>query len=106
MLTRGASAVAWSYMEAAMKRPYWAQVNRKGAVELPLEVREALGLTGKDWLAFELDEGGVRVRRGSVAEMTAGILSAYAVHPPLTPGEEKEAIAQAIAEDVVSRMGE
>jgi AbrB family looped-hinge helix DNA binding protein len=73
-------------------------------VTIPADIRHALGLKEGDTVAFELENNTVRIApRGSVVARTAGALKSDA--PLLAPEEERAAAEQAIAEDVVQRMG-
>lgn len=79
-------------------------VTRKGQVTIPVEVRRKLGLKEGDKVAFRMDEGEVRLaRRGSVVERTAGAIKSDM--PVISAEEERRAAEEAIAEDVVERMG-
>ena len=78
-------------------------VTRKGQVTVPAEIRRALGLSRGDVLAFEIDQGGVRlVRADSVVERTAGALKSDG--PPLTAEQLRDAAEIAIAAEADSRF--
>ena len=79
-------------------------VTRKGQVTLPVEIRRRLGLKEGDKVAFVEGEHGIQVvRPDSVVAWTAGVLKSEL---PMVPvDEERQAAEQAIAEEVVRRMG-
>ena len=80
-----------------------SKVTRKGQVTVPADIRKALGLQRGDSISFFLDNGSVRVKKSdSVIERTAGALRNPSI-PPMSERELKDAIAQAIAEDVMQR---
>lgn len=79
-------------------------VTRKGQITVPVEIRRALDLQEGDKVALVLGENQVQLRRaGSVVERTAGILRG--AESVLGAQELREAAEQAIAEDVVERLG-
>ncbi len=81
-------------------------VTRRGQVTVPQEIREALGLRQGDKVVFLWDDGEVRLKPSAgVATRTAGALSRYARHPALTAEEERAAFEQAVADQVMERMG-
>jgi AbrB family looped-hinge helix DNA binding protein len=76
----------------------------KGQVTIPVAIRRLLGVGPKDKISFEVEQGTVRIkRRGSVVEQTAGALRSS--QPRVSPEQERAATEQAIAEEVVARMG-
>jgi AbrB family looped-hinge helix DNA binding protein len=80
-----------------------SKVTRKGQVTVPADVRKALGLQRGDRVSFFLYNGDVRLKKSdSVIERTAGALRNPAV-PPMTERELKNAIGEAIADDVMER---
>jgi antitoxin PrlF len=77
-------------------------VTRKGQVTIPVEIRKALGIKEGDKVAFVLEDDQVKLSRmGSVVEQTAGALKNDL--PALSPGAEREAAEQAIAEEAIAR---
>ncbi len=79
-------------------------LTRKGQVTIPAEIRRALDLKEGDKVAFELEDGQVRLApQGSIAEQTAGMFKTG--EPPLSAEELRAAAEQAIAEAAVKRMG-
>jgi AbrB family looped-hinge helix DNA binding protein len=77
-------------------------VTRKGQVTIPAAIRAALNLKEGDSVIWHMEKNEVRLRRGeSVVARTAGILKSKSLG--LTTEEEREAVAQAIAEDVEAR---
>ncbi len=79
-------------------------VTRKGQVTLPVEIRRRLGLKEGDKVAFVEDEQGIQVvRPESVVARTAGMLKSDL--PVVSADEERQAVEQVIADEVVSRMG-
>src|SRR5262245_39184264 len=82
-------------------------VTRKGEMTVPAEIRTALNLKQGDKVAVTVPESNlepVQLRRvGSVVERTAGML--HNDIPMLSPAEEKEAAAQAWADEATKRMG-
>jgi AbrB family looped-hinge helix DNA binding protein len=86
---------------AAMKEQT-TLVTRKGQVTIPIAIREALNIKEGDSVVWEMEKGQVRIKRGgSVVDRTAGILKSKSLG--LTAEEERDAVAQAIAEDVEER---
>lgn len=80
-------------------------VTRKGQITLPVDVRRRLGFTEGQKVSIEEREDHVIVRRArNVAEITAGMMSQYALSPPLTPGGETEAFERAVADEVYESM--
>ncbi len=81
-------------------------VTKKGQVTIPVEIRRALKLKEGDQVAFVVEaDNQVHLRRSeSVVERTAGALRGS--EAPLPADQLREAAEQAIAEDVVERMGE
>ncbi len=78
-------------------------VTRKGQITIPAEIRRALNVTEGDKVAFTMEAGGVKLSRtGSVVGATAGALKSGM--PVLSGEEERHAVEQAIAEEVVARM--
>jgi antitoxin PrlF len=79
-------------------------VTTKGQVTIPVELRRLLGVAPRDKVAFLVEDGQVRLsRRTSVVERTAGALRASV--PPVTAERLREEAEQAIADDVVERLG-
>ncbi len=80
-------------------------ITRKGQVTIPIEIRRALGLNEGDRVMFIRDGNDVRLTSAeSIAVRTAGMLHAFRRVPPATLEEEKEAFAQAVADEVASSM--
>jgi len=78
------------------------RVTRKGQVTIPVAIREALGLKEGDSVIWQIEEKEVSLRRsGGVVARTAGVLKSRSLG--LTTEEERDAVAQAIAEDVEER---
>lgn len=85
-------------------KEYVTVVTRKGQVTIPAEIREALGLTEGDAVAWVIEKGQVRLSRSeSIVSRTAGALRSDV--PALTPEEERQATEEAIAQDAAQRMG-
>lgn len=81
--------------------PQKTTLTRKGQITIPVDIRRQLGIAEGDQLDVERDEDTVIVRRAtSVTALTAGILAKYRKPEPLTAEEEREAFAQAVADDV------
>ena len=77
-------------------------INRKGQVTIPVEYRQALGLSEGDRMEVALDGNAVRlVRAESVAARTAGMLAGPG--PVLSAKALRGAAEQAIAEEVEER---
>jgi AbrB family looped-hinge helix DNA binding protein len=84
---------------------YTSVVTRKGQVTVPAEIRKSMGLKRGDKIAWVEENGHVTVRQArSVAERTAGIARPYLQGRRYSIEEEKEAFAQAVAEEVVASM--
>jgi AbrB family looped-hinge helix DNA binding protein len=80
-------------------------VTRKGQVTIPAPIRQALGLKRGDRVAFIVERDHVRLApRGSVVARTAGVFRRYSREPVPTAEELRDAVEQAIAEEVVERM--
>jgi AbrB family looped-hinge helix DNA binding protein len=78
-------------------------ITRKGQVTIPAEIREALNLKEGDTVAWHMENGEIRLRKSdSVVARTAGIMQH--TKPVLSAEDERAAVEQAIAEDVVQRM--
>jgi AbrB family looped-hinge helix DNA binding protein len=76
-------------------------VTRKGQVTIPVAIRQALGIREGDQLAVEQQGEAVLLRRAtSVAGRTSGALSRYRLAAGLSSEEEREAFAQAVADEV------
>lgn len=89
------------YSIVAMSHILTSSLTRKGQVTIPAEIRAVLGLRGGDKVAFMVARGKVEIAPArSIAERTAGALKRYGRTPPATPEEEREAFAQAVAEEV------
>lgn len=85
-------------------RELLSKVSSKGQVTIPVAVRRLLGVEPEDKVAFVVEDGTVQIKRtGSVVERTAGALKSH--EPPLSARQLREAAEEAIAEDVVERMG-
>lgn len=85
-------------------RELLSKVSSKGQVTIPIEVRRLLGVQPEDKVAFVVEEGNVQLKRtGSVVDRTAGALKSH--EPPLSAKQLREAAEEAIAQDVVERMG-
>ena len=77
-------------------------ITRKGQVTIPAEIRHALDLKEGDTVAWSLENDHVRLTKSSsVVAQTAGILRAQGT--TLTAAEERAAMEQAVAEEVVQR---
>lgn len=80
-------------------------VTRKGQITLPAGTRRRLGLDEGDRVSIEEREDYVIVRRAqNVADLTAGMMSQWAINPPLTPKEETEAFEQGVADEIYESM--
>ena len=80
-----------------------SRVTTKGQVTIPVEIRRMLGVQPHDRVAFEVENGHVRLARaGSVIERTAGIFKSD--EPPLTAEELRRAAEQAWADDAMERL--
>jgi antitoxin PrlF len=80
-------------------------VTRKGQVTIPVEIRQELNIKEGDRVRFIRDGDGARIEPvGDVVAQSAGSLGKYRKGPVPTIAELKEAMEQAIAEDVVARM--
>jgi AbrB family looped-hinge helix DNA binding protein len=77
-------------------------VTRKGQVTIPAAIREALNLKEGDSVVWVMEEDQVRLKpSGSVIARTAGILKGAGLL--LSAKEERDAMEQAIADEVVQR---
>ena len=85
----------------ASQQYYTSQLTRKGQVTIPVELRRLFGLKRGDKLAF-VQEGDTIVVRpaASVAERTSGALRQYRRIPAPAPQQERDAFAQAVADEV------
>lgn len=84
----------------APRQFHTSQLTRKGQVTIPAEIRRQLGLQQGDKVAFVQDGDTVTVKPAlSITERTAGALRQYRRTPPPTPEQEREAFAQAVADD-------
>lgn len=73
-------------------------LTRKGQITVPVEIRTALGLKQGDVVSFRLDEEEVRlIRRGSIAQQTAGMLRGNI--PSISSRAEKKAAEEEVAEE-------
>jgi antitoxin PrlF len=91
-----------TYQEGQEMQKHSSVVTRKGQITIPAEIRRALHIKEGDKVAFTMEKGEVKLSRtGSVVEATAGALKSDM--PSLSPGEERRASEQAIAEDVIAR---
>lgn len=80
-------------------------VTSKGQVTIPVEIRRALDLKEGDQVAVEQRGEAVLLRRAtSVAERTAGILSAYRRPTPLSAEEERADFEQGVADEVAGSL--
>jgi AbrB family looped-hinge helix DNA binding protein len=78
-------------------------ITRKGQITIPAEARRILGLKVGDRVAIVLEEDGVKVKpEQSWVERTKGIVKHKG--PPLTPQQEDDAVAAAIAEDYAETL--
>jgi AbrB family looped-hinge helix DNA binding protein len=83
-----------------------SQLTRKGQVTIPAEIRRQLGLRQGDKVAFVQDGDTVTVwPAASVTERTTGALKQYRRTPAPTPDQEREAFAQAVADEVGESLG-
>ncbi len=80
-------------------------MTRKGQITIPAEIRRLWNIKEGDRVNFVREGDEVRIAPvGDVVKQTAGALGKYRSGPAPTIEELKEAIADAIAEDVVERM--
>lgn len=90
----------------ARRFPFTSSLTRKGQVTIPVEIRRQLGLRQGDKVAFVQDGDAITVQRAlSVTDHTAGALRRYRHTPAPAPQEEREAFAQAVADEVAERLG-
>lgn len=80
-------------------------VTRKGQITIPVEIRNALGISEGDKIEVELEDSTVRLRpkKGSITERTAGMFKSN--RPPMTAEELRIAAETAIAEVAEERSG-
>ena len=83
-----------------------SQLTRKGQVTIPAEIRRQLGLQQGDKVAFVQEGDTVTVKpAASVTERTAGALRQYRHTPTVTSEQERDAFAQAVANEVGESLG-
>ena len=86
--------------------PYASHLTRKGQVTIPIAIRRQLGLERGDTVAFVQQGETVTLKPAqSIAERTAGALAQYRRVPAPTAEEEREAFAQAVADEVAESLG-
>jgi len=86
---------------------YTSHLTRKGQVTIPVEIRRGLGLRQGDTVAFVQDGDAVTlVLAQSIAERTACALAQYRRVPAPSAREEREAFAQAVADEVAESLPE
>jgi bifunctional DNA-binding transcriptional regulator/antitoxin component of YhaV-PrlF toxin-antitoxin module len=74
-----------------------------GRITIPGEMLQSLGLKKDDHVGFALEDGELRIIKGSITELTAGLLHTPGVS--FTIEEMKEAAEIAIAEEATRRGG-
>jgi AbrB family looped-hinge helix DNA binding protein len=80
--------------------PFVSSMGRRGQVTVPLPIRQLLGLGPHDRVAFLIHDGHVEiVPAESVTDRTAGALASAI--PALSPAEERAAIEEAWAEELL-----
>lgn len=80
-------------------------VTRKGQITVPIQIRNRLGLKQGDRVFFVTKGDEVKIKKtGSVVEQTAGVFRGAGSY--LTAKQLRRAAEQAIAEDVLERMGD
>ena len=85
---------------------YTSNLTRKGQVTIPVTIRRQLGLKRGDKVAFVQEGETVTLKPAqSVTDRTAGALRQYRRVPSPTPQEEREAFAQAVADEVAETLG-
>jgi AbrB family looped-hinge helix DNA binding protein len=78
-----------------------SQLTRKGQVTVPAEIRRELGLRRGDKVAFVREGDRVIICPAeTVAQRTAGSLRQYRKTPAPRPAEERDAFADAVADEV------
>lgn len=84
-------------------------VTRKGQVTIPIEIRDALGITEGDIVEFTIGEDEsvtLTPRRAGVFAQTAGIFKSYAARQPVRSAEELRRWAEEmVAEDAMRQPG-
>lgn len=79
-------------------------ITEKGSVDVPDEIREALGLRDGDVVSVERLGDTVLLRRSpGEVDPSAGILARYAKSPSASIEDEREAFELALAEEVAGR---
>ncbi len=86
----------------------FSTVTSKGQVTIPKHLRDRLGIVPGEQVIFSLEDDGIRISRSlSIVERTAGALKPPpGVTVPETAEEMRRMAEEAIAEDVLQRMGE
>jgi len=78
-------------------------VTQKGQVTIPVEVRNLLGVSPHDKVAFVVEDKQVRLApTKSIVERTAGVFKSD--KPARTAGELREEAQQAMAEETIERL--
>lgn len=75
------------------------ETDEQGALMVPPEIAKEMGVHVGDKLTLEVVAGTLVIRRESGFALAKGAGAPWRVYPPLTPEEEAEAFALAIAED-------
>lgn len=83
-------------------REQLTKITRKGQVTIPVEIRHELNLHEGDAVAWSLEHRRVSLQRsGGVVARTAGLLKGGG--KALSAAEERAAVEQAVAEEVLQR---
>lgn len=85
----------------------FSTVTSKGQVTIPKHLRDRLGIVPGEQVIFSLEDDEIRIARSvSIVERTAGALKPPpGVIVPDTAEEMRRMAEEAIAEDVLRRMG-
>jgi antitoxin PrlF len=83
------------------EQQYIMPVTRKGQVTIPAAIRQLLGVKRSGKVAFEVEDGTVRIR---LAEAT--LEAAYGAVPPLSRPEDFERIAEIAHEEHARKAAE
>jgi len=76
------------------QQEYIMTITRKGQVTIPIAIRQLLGLDKQRRVAFQVDDGGVKIRPAQ-----ATLEAAYGAVKPLSTPEDFEKITQIAQED-------
>jgi antitoxin component of MazEF toxin-antitoxin module len=76
-----------------------AEADEQGTLVIPPEIANEMGVHVGDRLTLEVVAGTLVIRLESRFALAKGAGAPWRVYPPLTPEEEAEAFALAIAED-------